>query len=265
MSGPLSLTRIQARMLWLSMLCAMSACTGQWGIDQWGAMSSLNSEPPVSTLFVPSPEDKKYFQTIGKAQEQALSLCTDDPKCVKAHFLRALTALYESPELASHHFQKVVAANPTGYLAKESRFWLWLLEGAKADSGRQAGLGQVGKRLVRELVLRQIKAEEDGTKDSTAVVQQMQHDLSGQDAVIKDLSIQVQKLTRQLELMKNETDSIQAVRQELKARDKKVEELTHQLDALRRIDQEIKEKAPPTRPSDKILNPSEEGKSANTK
>jgi hypothetical protein len=59
-------------------------------------------------------------------------------------------------------------------------------------------------------------------------------------------------LTKQLEQVKKE----QAMRQEaqlaLKASEKKVEELTNQLEALRRIDQEIREKVTPTRPSEKM-------------
>ena len=43
-----------------------------------------------------------------------------------------------------------------------------------------------------------------------------------------------------------------AVEQELKQSEKRVQELTQQLEALRRIDQELKEKTPPTRPSEKM-------------
>ncbi len=52
--------------------------------------------------------------------------------------------------------------------------------------------------------------------------------------------------------LKKEQTLRQEVQLELKASEKKVQELTSQLEALRRIDQEIREKAPPTRPSEKM-------------
>jgi predicted RNase H-like nuclease (RuvC/YqgF family) len=41
---------------------------------------------------------------------------------------------------------------------------------------------------------------------------------------------------------------VQALQGQLEQRDKKIEELTNQLEALKRIDQEMREKARPVRP-----------------
>ena len=60
-------------------------------------------------------------------------------------------------------------------------------------------------------------------------------------------------MTKQLEQAKKEQVIRQDdVQQALKASEKKVDELTNQLEALRRIDQEIREKVPQTRPSEKM-------------
>ena len=64
--------------------------------------------------------------------------------------------------------------------------------------------------------------------------------------------ISIANLTKQLDLTKKEQAIQQDVQQALNASEKKVEELTKQLEALRRIDQEIREKVPPTRPSEKM-------------
>ena len=76
--------------------------------------------------------------------------------------------------------------------------------------------------------------------------------ISIRQALIKKLNQTGINLTKQLELVKKEHALRQDVQQALKVSEKKVEELTNQLDALRRIDQEIREKAPPTRPSEKM-------------
>jgi len=76
--------------------------------------------------------------------------------------------------------------------------------------------------------------------------------VAAQDDMIKKLNQTILNLTKQLEQVKNETALRQEVQQALRASEKKVEELTSQLEALRRIDQEIREKVPPTRPSEKM-------------
>lgn len=68
------------------------------------------------------------------------------------------------------------------------------------------------------------------------------------------------ELSQEVATLKTESASMHVLQQELQARDKKVAELTSQLDALRRIDQELKEKATPTTPSETILTPKEESR-----
>jgi len=69
---------------------------------------------------------------------------------------------------------------------------------------------------------------------------------------MKKLNQAVATLTKQLEQAKKEQGVRQDAQQALKASEEKVVELTNQLEALRRIDQEIREKVPPTRPSEKM-------------
>jgi len=238
-------------------------CAAPWPYQPINGRGESDASPSLSVVFVPDPQDKKFFQIIGRTQDKVLAQCSEESRCLRAHFLRALTALYESPELASHHFQKVVAAEPNSQLAYDSRLWLWLLEGGRSENGIQADFGRVGKRLVRELVAREMKELEVVSDEKPKQeFKDFQTALSDQKQKMKGMGNQLKKLSRQLDTVKIETASIQSVRQELKARDKEVKELTHQLDALRRIDQELREKAPPTRPSDEILKPQEEVSSA---
>jgi hypothetical protein len=59
------------------------------------------------------------------------------------------------------------------------------------------------------------------------------------------------RATEQLihEFLETDAGPVQALQQELKVRDKKVEDLTKQIEALKRVDQEMKEKIRPKRPS----------------
>jgi prefoldin subunit 5 len=53
-----------------------------------------------------------------------------------------------------------------------------------------------------------------------------------------------------------ETGTLQSLQRQLHDRDRKIEELTSQLEALKRIDQEMREKIRPIRPPSNIVPPS---------
>jgi chromosome segregation ATPase len=108
------------------------------------------------------------------------------------------------------------------------------------------------KRLTREVVDKELSIHELSTQIDNASVDSLNKEVADKEEAIKKLNQAMATLTKQFEQVKKE----QAMRQEaqlaLKASEKKVEELTNQLEALRRIDQEIREKVPPTRPSEKM-------------
>jgi len=221
-----------------------------------------NGEQPVETYTVssnnlalvldPEPEDLPYFKAIAEDQEKQLGLCKDDDTCRSAHFLLALSALYENRELAALHFRKVIVSRPNSLLAGESRFWLWFLD--VLNSPNSAGLTshELIKRLAREVVGKEFWIHELTGMVENSSVDSLKQQLAAQDGSVKKLNQTVATLTKQLEQAKKEETIREDVQQALKASEEKVEELTQQLEALRRIDQEIREKAPPTRPSEKM-------------
>lgn len=221
-----------------------------------------NGEQPVETYTVsssnlalvldPEPEDVPYFKAIAEDQEKQLGLCKDDDTCRSAHFLLALSALYENRELAALHFRKVIVSRPNSLLAGESRFWLWFLD--VLNSPNNAGLTshELIKRLAREVVGKELWIHELTGMVENSSVDSLKQQLAAQDGAVKKLNQTVATLTKQLEQAKKEEAIGEDVQQALKASEKKVDELTKQLEALRRIDQEIREKAPPTRPSEKM-------------
>ncbi len=167
------------------------------------ACSSMSGHPsPSSPFFIPDPRDAKLYQTLAREQDVLLATCAESHSCDRAHFTRALVALYENQEIAAKHFQEVVDGAPKSRLAASSLLWLRLLQDSPSNVGLAGLFARPTERLVRDL----------------------------------------------LEL---ETSSVLALQRELQTRDKKVEELTQQLEALKRIDQEMKEKVRPTKPSNR--------------
>jgi TolA-binding protein len=234
------------------LLLYSTSCTGiNWNGDQSVEAYTVSSSN-LALVLDPEPEDVPYFKAIAEEQEKQLGLCKDDDTCRSAHFLRALSALYENRELAALHFRKVVASRPNSLLAGESRFWLWFLD--VLNSPNSAGLTshELIKRLAREVVGKELWIHELTGMVENSSVDSLKQQLAAQDGAVKKLNQTVATLTKQLEQAKKEQAIREDVQQGLKASEKKVEELTKQLEALRRIDQEIREKVPPTRPSEKM-------------
>jgi hypothetical protein len=234
------------------LLLFSTSCTG----TDWNTAHPVEtytvSSSNLAIVLDPEPEDVPYFKAIAEDQEKQLGLCKDDDTCRSAHFLRALSALYENRELAALHFRKVVVSRPNSLLAGESRFWLWFLD--ILNSPNNAGLTsqELIKRLTREVVGKEFWIHELTEMVENSSVDNLKQQLAVQDGAMKKLNQAVATLTKQLEQAKKEQAIREDVQQALKASEKKVDELTKQLEALRRIDQEIREKAPPTRPSEKM-------------
>ena len=171
------------------------------------ACAPLGSHPiPSSPLFSLDPRDAQRYQALAREQDATLAACAETHTCDRAHFARALVALYEDQTVAAKHFQDVVAVAPKSRLASSSQFWLQLLQNPPIFFAQHSLFAEATDRLVRDLL-----------------------DLESSSALI--------------------------LQREVKARDKKMEELAQQLDALKRIDQEMKEKARPIRPPTRMPPP----------
>jgi TolA-binding protein len=228
------------------------SCTGSnWNAERPVELYTVSSSN-LALVLDPEAEDAPYFNAIAEEQEKQLGLCKDDDTCRSAHFLRGLSALYENRELAALHFRKVVASRPNSTLAGESRFWLWFLDVMNTPNSAGLTSQELIKRLTREVVGKELSIHELSGKVENSSVDSLKVKVAVKDDMVKKLNQVVANLTKQLEQVKKEQALRQDVQQALKVNEKKVEELTNQLDALRRIDQEIREKAPPTRPSEKM-------------
>ncbi|PJA78111.1 MAG: hypothetical protein CO149_05810 [Nitrospirae bacterium CG_4_9_14_3_um_filter_51_5] len=248
-----------AQLIWAFWGFMMVLCLlewGGWGLANWNrsAMAQVGSvgHSHLPSVFTPDPEDVPFFRAIAEDQEKKLSSCKNEEECRAVHFLRGVVALYENRELAALHFRKVVVSSPNSALAGESRFWLWLLDVLNTPGGGGITSEAFTKRLVREIVNKELLVHELSRQLETDAVDVLQQELAIREKGVDELNQAVSNLSKQTEHLKKEQMLRQDVQQELKASEKKVQELTNQLEALRRIDQEIREKAPPTRPSEKM-------------
>lgn len=225
------------------------------GCAAWTSPTPLNRP-----YFVLEPGESKVFQLLAKKQESLAAKCSETNSCDHVYFARALLGLYESREVAEKYFGKVLAVAPKSQLAASSKAWIQLMQeraapGAKswveaviaapAIADTNASLAQTTDRLVRDLldrevVIQQLRLMKDG--DSQAV-EALQKELAERDHKIESLLSK-----RDQGKTAADPSAVQGLQKQIAERDKKIEELSTQLEALKRIDQEMREKVRPIRP-----------------
>ncbi len=216
---------------------------------------------PVShSYFMVDPQELKTFQSLARKQEDLISRCIGPSPCDHLYFTRALLGLYESREIAEKYFKLVVATAPKGKFTASSEAWLQLLQQpvnpgpkswpeavstAPAVAGAYTSLGSAADRLVRDLLDREMD------------IQQLRSTQGDESETVEALHRELEDREQKIESLQTKKDSgkttvgpatIQSLQKQLAERDRKIEDLSTQLDALKRIDQEMREKVRPIRP-----------------
>ena len=230
--------------------------------------AAWSSAPKFSQpYFVVDTGEAKSLQVLAKKQEALVPKCAEHNSCDHIYFTRALLGLYESRDSASKYFEKVIAASPKSQMASSSKLWLQLLEyhaapveqswfqsvmAAPAISESQAILAQASDRLVRdlldrELIIQQLRAMKDADSQS---LESLQRDLAERERKMDAGS-------GKKDTARGSTDTgiVLSLQKQLMDRDRKIEELTSQLEALKRIDQEMRDKVRPIRPPSTVAPP----------
>ena len=227
--------------------------------------AAWSSAPQFSQpYFMVDTGEAKFLHALAKKQEALAPKCAERNSCDHVYFTRALLGLYESRDSASKYFEKVIAVAPKSQLASSSKLWLQLLEyhaapveqswfqsvmAAPAISESQAILAQASNRLVRdlldrELTIQQLRAMKDADSQSLESLQQ-------------ELAERERKMDGKKDTARGSTDTgiVLSLQKQLTDRDRKIEELTSQLEALKRIDQEMRDKVRPIRPPSTVIPP----------
>jgi bacterioferritin (cytochrome b1) len=230
--------------------------------------ASWSSPPPLSQpYFIADAGEARALHGLAKKQEALAQKCAEHNSCDHVYYTRALLGLYESRDSASKYFERVIATAPKSQLASSSKLWLELLQhhaapveqswfhsvmAAPAISESQAILAQASDRLVRdlldrELIIQQLRAMKDADAQS---LESLQRDLAERERKIEALG-------GKKDTARGSTDTgiMQSLQKQLTDRDKKIEELTSQLEALKRIDQEMRDKVRPIRPPSTVAPP----------
>jgi hypothetical protein len=233
--------------------------------------AAWSSAPQFSQpYFTVDMGEAKSLQVLAKKQEALAQKCAEHNSCDHVYFTRALLGLYESRDSASKYFEKVIAVAPKSQLASSSKLWIQLLEhhsapveqswfqsvmAAPAISESQAILAQASDRLVRdlldrELIIQQLRALKEADSQS---LESLQRELAERDRKMD--SVSGKRDTARGSTGSTDTGIVLSIQKQLMDRDRKIEELTSQLEALKRIDQEMRDKVRPIRPPSTVAPP----------
>ncbi len=218
---------------------------------------------PVSAsrpYFVANQQEVNNFQSLARKHEALVSKCTQSNSCDQVYFTLGLLGLYESREVAGKYFSKVLGIAPMGPWAASSKAWIQVLQEpatferklwseavltAPAIAGAHTSLALTTDRLVRDLLDREmvIQKMRSSKVDESETVDALQRELAERDR-------KIEALLSKKDAAKASADpvAVQNLQKQLAERDRKVEELSSQLEALKRIDQEMREKVRPIRP-----------------
>lgn len=226
----------------------------------WQGGCATVPAPSSGPYFISDPADAKSLQTLVKKQEALIARCGQKSACDHVLFMRALSALYENQESALRYFERVISAAPKSQFASSSKLWIQLLQsgtippdqswfqaiaGAPAISRHGVLLNRATERTVRdlldrELTIQQLRSIQESESQS---VESLHRELQEQEKKVEALSSK-----REASKVTVEAGTLQSLQRQLTDRDRKIEELTGQLEALKRIDQEMREKIRPIRP-----------------
>lgn len=235
----------------------MTLCSGVLALFLTGCAAWTAPIPSSHPYFGADQKDVASFQSLTRKQDGLASRCVQSQSCDQVYFVLGLLGLYESREVAAKYFEKSLAAAPTGPVAGTSKAWLHILQGpvrpeqkgwsesvvtAPAIAEAHTSLATVTDRLVRNLL------------EDQMLIQQFYASKEGESETIEALQRELAERDRKIETLLSKKDSTKlsvdsaAMQKQLAERDKKIEELSSQLEALKRIDQEMREKVRPIRP-----------------
>lgn len=110
-------------------------------------------QPAASrAFFIAAPQDAEAVRAFAREQERQVQICAATQACDRAHYVRALAALYEDRNVAVKHFQAATSAAPAGPYATSSRHWIRLLEESRSASSQVPDLMHAVERVVREVL-----------------------------------------------------------------------------------------------------------------
>jgi hypothetical protein len=231
------------------------------GLGVLAGCASLLPPSPLAPVLLADPADVTLIEALAHEQYTRVESCHARKSCPQDQYTRGLIALFQSRERAVASFQQVRSVAPNSRLATVSTSWIDLLQASGSGLSflnvQSSGVPKVTKDFVWEALEREFdEANEtvrglfsERAKRVGALTDRRPLTTQGQTTSPKD--------TDQATLSRD-TDqaTIQALHKRLHEReriiaerDQQIHVMSSQLDALKRIEEDTRDRRRPMRPS----------------
>lgn len=226
-----------------------------------GGCATIMPPSPYAPFLQTDPADATLIDALAHEQFSRVESCSARKSCPQDHYTQGLIALFQSRERSVASFQQVRSEAPNTRLAAMSMSWIDLMQasghGLNFLSVQSAGVPKVTEDFIWETLEREL----DGANERVRSLFSDRAKRAGEVPDRRPLTRQEQTTEpkdKDVSMLERDKDqaTIQALQKRLRERersltdrDRQIEIMASQLEAMKRIDQDVRDRRQSKRPA----------------
>ena len=239
------------------------------GLGVLAGCASILPPSPLAPLLVADSADVKLIEALAHEQYTRVESCHERKSCPQDQYTRGLIALFQSRERAVASFQQVKSVAPNSRLANLSTSWIDLIQASGSGLSflnmQSAGVPKVTEDFVWEALARELNEANESVRrlfnDRAKRVGRLtdRRPVTSQDPAMRPNAKDpgpTPKDTDNATISRDSQEATEALHKRLSEqertlaeREQQIQVMSSQLDALKRIDQDVRDRRRPVRPS----------------
>src|SRR5262245_52916116 len=224
---------------------------GMLGLGILAGCATLMPPSPYAPFLLAESTDATLIEALAHEQFSRVESCPTRNSCPQDHYTQGLIALFQSRERAVASFQQVISEAPNTHLATRSMTWIEVMQ-------TSAGVPKVTEDFIWETLERELEGATERVRSlfsdrATRVGEEPDRPLMTRQEPMPEPK------DKDLVMVEKDKDqaTIQALQKRLRERerslterDRQIEIMASQLDAMKRIDQDARDRQrQPKRPT----------------
>ena len=222
------------------------------GLGVLSGCASLLPPSPLAPFLLADSADVTLIEALAHEQYTRVESCHVRKSCAQDHYTRGLIALFQSRERAVASFQQVRSVAPNSRFATVSTSWIDLLQASGSGLSflnvQNAGVPKVTEDFVWEALEREFDGAHESVRGLFSERANRVGGLTDRRAVTSQEQATSPKGTDQATVQVLQRQ-LQERERTIAERDQQIHVMSSQLDALKRIDQDNRDRRRPLRPS----------------
>ncbi len=234
---------------------------GVLGLGVLAGCATIMPPSPYAPFLHADSTDATLIEALAHEQFSRVESCPTRKSCPQDHYTQGLIALFQSRERAVASFQQVRSEAPNTRLAAMSTSWIDLMQAS--DSGlnfltiQSAGVPKVTEDFIWETLERELDGANERVRSLFSDRAKRVGEVPGRRLITRQEQTTEPK-DKDLAVLERDKDqaTIQALQKRLRERerslterDRQIEIMASQLDAMKRIDQDTRDRRQPKRPA----------------